>query len=632
MPQIEDRPSFIIESWTLYVFGTLVLFARFAVRFKTVGWRGLQGDDFFSVLVLIFYAVDAFTVHLIYYLGTNIEAGVAAKSHTLTKDEIHEYETGSKLELAAWYAYTALIWSLKGTMLCFFSRMTIGTWHNMFVKTVSILCAFSYLAVILTITFGCFPTQKNWHTDALILGIPMPLLWKLQVPFRKKLVIGLLLSSGAFVIAAAITRVVLTLSANPSALTINAWGVRETIVGILTVNIPILRPIFSKSFWNGNAPSEITSSYRTTTHGTRGGNRTLTQDISGPYELTPSINEGSKPSVRGSQDSIVSKTVRMADIVVSKSYHTSLSNLVSKMLSSGGDTQGPEVDGYVSTEVHNGTYAAISPYNFDFDGVAVLITGASRGLGLAMAISFAKAGASEIAIGARSDLSSSSASIFDAASKAGRKRPTILELNMDVSDPASVGGAAAKIRSEFGRLDIVVNSAGILAGDGKIVDSDSEGWAWNFAINTKGLYLVLQAFIPLLLSCEGKKTVVNVSSIGAHCVSPTLSGYQISKLAALRLAEFVTAEYGDKGLLVYSIHPGSVATDMVLQQCPQSPECVSAFADKPELVGDSIVYLTSEKRDWLAGRYINVTWDLPELIEKKEWIVQGDRLKVKISI
>ncbi|KAF5623215.1 integral membrane protein PTH11 [Fusarium sp. NRRL 25303] len=355
MPQIEDRPSFIIESWTLYVFGTLILFSRFAVRFKTVGWRGLQGDDFFSVLVLIFYAVDAFTVHLIYYLGTNIEAGVAAKSRTLTHDEIHEYETGSKLELAAWYAYTALIWSLKGTMLCFFSRMTIGTWHNMFVKTVSILCAVSYLAVFLTITFGCFPTQKNWqvvpdpgelsrnnspqrpnrrsdprNSNASPLETPSPLP-QVRLPsppqspsnIPRKLVIGLLLSSGAFVIAAAITRVVLTLSANPSALTINAWGVRETIVGILTVNIPILRPIFSKSFWNGNAPNEITSSYRTTTHGTRGGNRTLTQDISGPYELTPSINEGSKPSVRGSQDSIVSKTVRMADIVVSKSYQVS---------------------------------------------------------------------------------------------------------------------------------------------------------------------------------------------------------------------------------------------------------------------------------------------------------------------
>ncbi|VTT70099.1 unnamed protein product [Fusarium fujikuroi] len=361
MPQIEDRPSFIIESWTLYVFGTLILFSRFAVRFKTVGWRGLQGDGFFSVLVLIFYAVDAFTVHLIYYLGTNIEAGVAAKSRTLTQDEIHEYETGSKLELAAWYAYTALIWSLKGTMLCFFSIMTIGTWHHMFLKSVSILCAASYLAVFLTVSMlsieiglkvelivsrlrlGVFPLRRTGrlclilevsHNELHDIGyVNQQLSEKCSFKMQNflvttvlnvlKLVIGLLLSSGAFVIAAAIIRVVLTLSANPSALTINAWGVRETIVGILTVNIPILRPIFSKHFWNGNAPNEITSSYRTTTHGTRGGNRTLTQDISSPYELTPSINDGSKPSIRGSQDSIVSKTVRMADIVLSKSYQVS---------------------------------------------------------------------------------------------------------------------------------------------------------------------------------------------------------------------------------------------------------------------------------------------------------------------
>ncbi|KAG8668271.1 hypothetical protein FPOAC2_07562 [Fusarium poae] len=350
MPVSEDRPSFLIEAWTLYGIGTSIIFARFAVRFKTVGIRGLQGDDLFSILVLLFYTVDAFTVHLIYYLGTNIEGGVAAQSHTLTDDELDQYIRGSKLQLAAWYAYTALIWSLKGTMLCFFSRMTIGTWHNVFVKTVSIISVISYTAVFLTITFGCFPYQHNWQvlpapgsqctlkmqnflvttvlnvlTDGLILCIPLPLLWKLQVPFRKKIVVGLLLSSGAFVIAAAITRVVLTLSANPSALTINSWGVRETIVGILTVNIPILRPLFSKAFWTGQSITNVNSSYQTTsrTRGTRGGHGTT--DL-GPYELTPSINEGAKPSDRGSQDSIIPKTIKLADIVVSKSYNVSHDN------------------------------------------------------------------------------------------------------------------------------------------------------------------------------------------------------------------------------------------------------------------------------------------------------------------
>lgn len=67
------------------------------------------------------------------------------------------------MQLTAWYSYTALLWSLKGTMLCFFTRMTIGTWHRTFVKTASWLCGISYIAVFLTITFGCYPTRKNWQ-------------------------------------------------------------------------------------------------------------------------------------------------------------------------------------------------------------------------------------------------------------------------------------------------------------------------------------------------------------------------------------------------------------------------------------------------------------------------------------
>lgn len=58
----------------------------------------------------------------------------------------------------------------------------------------------------------------------------------------------------------------------------------------------------------------------------------------------------------------------------------------------------------------------------------------------------------------------------------------------------------------------------------------------------------------------------------------------------------------------------------------------TVFVETPELSADSLVYLTSERRDWLAGRYINVTWDLPELMEKKEDIVKGDKLKVRLVL
>lgn len=170
----------------------------------------------------------------------------------------------------------------------------------------------------------------------MILGIPLPLLWKLQIPIRRqalfcnklistytyqmwfsKIVIGLLLSSGLFVISAAIIRATLTLSAHPSALSVNQWGVRETLVGIITVNIPILRPMFKRSFWSWHGNTTVSSSFRTNTGAGK------STDITGPYELTPSIAEGSKPGGddRGSQESIFKKdSVAMAAVVVKTTY------------------------------------------------------------------------------------------------------------------------------------------------------------------------------------------------------------------------------------------------------------------------------------------------------------------------
>ena len=89
----------------------------------------------------------------------------------------------------------------------------------------------------------------NVITDSALLAIPIPLLWQLRVPLKKKLVIALMLSSGLFVITAAIVRVVLSVDAIPSAPNINRWGVRETFIGLITVTMPVMRPLFSKPFW-----------------------------------------------------------------------------------------------------------------------------------------------------------------------------------------------------------------------------------------------------------------------------------------------------------------------------------------------------------------------------------------------
>lgn len=188
-------------------------------------------------------------------------------------------------------------------------------------------------------------------------------------------------------------------------------------------------------------------------------------------------------------------------------------------------------------------------------------SGASRGLGKAMSVSFAKAGASKIAIGARGDLSTTEKAMKAAAASAGRPEPTILLVKFDVTDYKSVDEAAAQVKKNFGHVDIVINNAGKI-GSGQIADSDPDEWWKVWQVNLGGPYLVSRAFIPLLL--EGSdKTIITVSSVGAHLIGPGMSAYQASKLAVLRLSEFIVAEYGDTGVLAYCIHPGNIPTDML---------------------------------------------------------------------
>ena len=130
----------------------------------------------------------------------------------------------------------------------------------------------------------------------------------------------------------------------------------------------------------------------------------------------------------------------------------------------------------VTKLVHSDTYSAIDPTKADMAGKAVYISGASRGIGKAIAISFAKAGASFIAISARSDLTAVEQEIKKAANEAGRKEPNTLSIKADVTSPESVKNAGAEIAKAFGKLDVVVNNAGIIGDRTSIVDGDAENW------------------------------------------------------------------------------------------------------------------------------------------------------------
>ncbi|KAH8678508.1 hypothetical protein BX600DRAFT_431782 [Xylariales sp. PMI_506] len=246
MVQLPIDVSFVREIWTLYAVGMVILILRLFVRFKTVGLYGFQGDDYLALVLIGLHTIDTTLVHIIHFTGTNVEATQFEKTQPLTSDDIAQFVYGSKAELVAWYIYVSLLWCLKGSMLFFYKRISIGNINPKTIQWISVGTFAAYLVVIFTISLTAI-----YSSDLVILSIPVPLMGLLNVSLKRKLFIGVLLCSGVFIIAASVTRVVVTLSAHPSATTINAWGIRESIVGLVAINLPILRPLFTYSFWTG---------------------------------------------------------------------------------------------------------------------------------------------------------------------------------------------------------------------------------------------------------------------------------------------------------------------------------------------------------------------------------------------
>ncbi|KAK1993005.1 short-chain dehydrogenase [Colletotrichum falcatum] len=287
-----------------------------------------------------------------------------------------------------------------------------------------------------------------------------------------------------------------------------------------------------------------------------------------------------------------------------------------------------KVDAFTGDLIHHDTYPEINPVTVsDCTGKAVLITGASKGLGKAIAIGYAQAGASMIAVAARSDVSSTAGAVLEAARNAGRPEPTVLALEMDVSSTPSVKAAAERLAAEWGRLDILVNNAGFMTPFKRLLEAEDDEYMKTWDVNYWGTYRVTKAFLPLMLK-GGDKTIVNMSSVAAHFMGTGGGAYHISKFALIRFTEFVQDEYADQGVLAFSIHPGGVPTELS-SKLPESLQF--RMRDTPELAAHSITYLTSKKRDWLGGRWISCMWDMPTLLAMEKKIVGGNLLKFQCS-
>lgn len=201
-------------------------------------------------------------------------------------------------------------------------------------------------------------------------------------------------------------------------------------------------------------------------------------------------------------------------------------------------------------------------------GRRVLVTGASSGIGRAIAVACTEAGAAVAGIARRTD-----------RLEALREAHGIHPVTADLADPAGAAGAVGAAAEALGGIDVLVNAAGV-ARPGLIADADPDDWRTMLEVNVLGLLSVTQAAIPHLRTAGEGASIVNVSSMsGRRVPSPASGTYAATKFAVHAIGESLRQELQPHGIRVTTVSPGFVATGLFDGQTSPVAERFRRLAD-----------------------------------------------------